>query len=265
MQNIFNAVLNTLFVSIPEETVWVVFVLILLKRKDLLDIYFWKENLKKIMIPVIPIAISINLMRYVLHFDNTLNFAIVEIMMCSLVILLIKNNNFLQEKINYIKIIFYVLIVDVIMNFTIECLYIMMLNTFTNLNIIIINNDVYMNILFSIFPRILQITIIGFFLYKDNVDSSIRFFELILKDKILSISLIVFISTLITIVYFVTRVILENHVFMKYEIIYQVIMNILITLIPIILTVSYILPIYHILAVNVKTKKSMENMFCDDF
>jgi len=252
VQNIFNAVLNTLFVSIPEETVWVVFVLILLKRKDLLDIYFWKENLKKIMIPVIPIAISINLMRYVLHFDNTLNFAIVEIMMCSLVILLIKNNNFLQEKINYIKIIFYVLIVDVIMNFTIECLYIMMLNTFTN-------------ILFSIFPRILQITIIGFFLYKDNVDSSIRFFELILKDKILSISLIVFISTLITIVYFVTRVILENHVFMKYEIIYQVIMNILITLIPIILTVSYILPIYHILAVNVKTKKSMENMFCDDF
>ena len=263
-EDIIKAILNTICNSSFEITCWLVGVLILLKRKDLLDIYSWKENLKKIMPPVIFIAISINLMRYVFHINNTLNFIIVECMMVYVTIYLIKNNNFLNEKINYVKIIFYVLIVDVIMNASIECLYVMMLKTFTNLNILTINNDVYINILLAIFPRIIQIIVVGFYLYKENIDSSIKFFELILKDKILSVSLIVFISTLIVIIYFVTRMVLVNDVLIKYEIFYQVIMNILATLIPIILTVSFIIPVYHLLVLNVKKNKSIENMFDDN-
>lgn len=265
LQSIIDALLNTIFVSVPEELVWVVFSLILLKRRDLLDIYFWKENLIQIMIPVLPVAVSINLMRYILHVDNIINFIIIEVMMCSLMCYLIKRNNIVNEKIKYIKIILYVILVDIGMNFVVECLYALLLMTFTHMNILVINNNIFMNITLSLFPRAIQIIIISFYLYKKNIESDIKFLELILRDKVLSISLIGFIAALITVIYFITRVILENDILLRYAIVYQVIMNILIILIPIILIISFITPIYHLLAKNIKDKKTVENMFDDNF
>jgi len=264
LQNIINATLNCIFVSVPEELVWVICSLILLKRRDLLDIYRWKRNIKELLIPVIPVAISINIMRYILHINNTINFIVIEVMICSLMIYLIKRNNFLDEKINYIKIIFYVILVDIVMNFAVESLYLLLLMMFTHLNILVVNSNVFTNIIISIFPRTIQIIIIVFYLYKKNIDSNIKFFELILKDKILSISLTSFILTLTVAFYVITRYVLKNNIFEKYIIIYQVIMNVLIISIPLILVVSLITPIYHLLVKNIDAQKTMDNMFFDD-
>lgn len=105
LQSVINAVLNTIFVSIPESIISVLFILFLLKRNDLLDVYRWQYNLKQIMIVVLPIAVSVNLMRYILHTNNLAIFLITEVMLILLMIFIIKKNNVLQEKINYLKVI----------------------------------------------------------------------------------------------------------------------------------------------------------------
>jgi len=166
MQNIINAVLNTIFVSIPESIVWVVFILLLLKRRDLLDFYLWKENLKQIMIPVIPVSISINLMRYILHIDRLTNFIIIEIMMSCLIIYLVKKNNFLNEKINYFKIIFYVVLADFVMIITTEGLCALIIISMLHMTIDQINNNILLNIILSFLPRTIQILLISFCMYK---------------------------------------------------------------------------------------------------
>lgn len=263
--DVFNAVMNTVFVSIPECLVWIICILAILKRRDLLDIYRWKQNVKELMIPVLPVAITVNIMRYILHTNSLLMFLITEVMMCLLVIYLIKRNNFLNEKISYIKIILCVVFVDIIINGAVECLYALLLVIFMHLNITLINNNIYQNIILSLFPRAIQIIIIVFYLYKKNIDSNIKFFELIIKDKILSISLTTFIITLTIAFWIIVRFVLENSVFIKYMMIYQIIMNLLIISIPIILIISFLTPIYHLLVKNIDIQKATENMFGDDF
>jgi hypothetical protein len=167
-QSIINAVLNTIFVSVPESLVWLIFILILLKEKNLLDVYFWKENLRKFMIVCLPIAISINTMRYILHVDNLVNFIIIEVMMCSLVIYLIKKNNFLNEKLNYFKIIFYVILADFIVIVTTEGICVLALTYLLNMTIEQINNNILLNIMLSILPRVFQVLLISFALYKQS-------------------------------------------------------------------------------------------------
>jgi hypothetical protein len=54
MQIVYNALLNCLLVSIPEEFIITSIVLIALNRIDLLDIHRWKRNIKLLSIPILP-------------------------------------------------------------------------------------------------------------------------------------------------------------------------------------------------------------------
>lgn len=263
MQNLINATLNTIFVSIPEEFVWVVFTLILLKRWDLLDIYRWKYNLKQIMIPVIPVAIAINLMRYVLHINSLVNFITIEIMMCCLVIYLIKKNNFLQEKINYIKIILSVLLADFIIILMTEIISVLSIVFIFNLNINEINNNVVFNIVLSILPRILQILIITYCIYKQNAGKMINHIEVISKNKILSVSTAVFIFTVVITIVVFARFIYGMQYLSNYILITKLLLLILLVLIPVILISSYFISICNLLYENSKLQREKENIYDD--
>ena len=262
MQSITNAVLNTIFVSIPETLVWCVFVLILLKRKDMLDIYLWKENLKQIILIVsLPVSISINLMRYILHVDNLVNFITIEIMMCSLIIYMIRKNNFLNEKLNYIKIIFYVILADFIVIITTEGLCVLIVTLILNMTIEQINNNICLNICISILPRVFQILIISFCLYKQSFGKMINCVELILKNKILTISMVIFLFTVGLSNYFLQRFIISTHYLNQYILYVQIFFIILLILMPVILITSYIVSIVNLLLENSKLQVQKDNIY----
>lgn len=263
MQSIINAVLNTVFVSIPEGIVWVVFILILLKRKDMLDVYFWKQNLKQIMIPVLPVAISINLMRYILHVDNLINFITIEIMMCSLVIYMIKKNNFLNEKLNYIKIILFVILADFIIIVTTEGLCVLTIVYVLKMTIEQINNNILLNIMLSILPRVLQVLIISFCLYKQSVGKMVNCIELIIKNKVLTISMIIFLFTVLVSNHLFQRFIIDIQYLNKFVLVTKLGLTLLMILIPVVIIVSYIVSVFSLLLEKSKLIQEKENIYND--
>jgi len=263
MQNIINAVLNTIFVSIPESIVWVVFILILLKRRDMLDVYFWKENLGRIMIPALSVAISINLMRYILHVNNLVNFIVIEIMMSCLIIYIIKENNFLNEKNNYIKIILYVILADFIIIITTEGICILIVTYILHMTIEQINNNIFLNIILSILPRVFQILLIVFCLYKQSVGKMINCVELILRNKVLTISMILFLFTVVISNFIFGRYIIAMQFLNNYILAIKIIFIVLVLLIPVIMITSYIISIYNLLLENSKLQKEKDNIYDD--
>lgn len=260
IQNIVNAVLNTMFVSIPETTIWVIAVLFLLKRSDLLDVYRWKRNLQQVMIVAIPPAIMINLMRYILEVNNLINFIIVEIMMVLLITYIIEKNNILQEKINYLMIIVYVLLADFILIITTEGLLGLVVILILNMSIETINNNILLNIVLSFIPRIIQVLLISVCIYKQNVGEMINYIELILKNKILSISMGIFLTTVIISNFILGRFVIAMNYLNSYIISVKILFTCLMILIPVIMIGSYILSIYNLLWINIKTQKEKDNM-----
>jgi hypothetical protein len=260
MQSVINALLNTLFVSIPESLISVLFIFFLLKRNDLLDIYRWKTNLKSIMIIVLPVATSVNIMKYILSINNLTIFITTEIMMIMLIIFTIKKNNVLQEKVNYLKIIIYVLISDFILIITTEGLLGLIVIQILGMSVETINNNIYLNIILSFIPRVLQVLLISFCIYKQNVGKMINYIELILKNKILSISMSVFLITIIISNFILGRFIIAMNYLNNYIISIKILLTVLMILIPVIIISSYIISIYNLLWINVKLQKEKDNM-----
>lgn len=265
VQSVINAVLNTIFVSIPESIISVLFILFLLKRNDLLDVYRWRYNLKQIMIVVLPIAISVNLMRYILHTNNLAIFIITEMMLILLMIYIIKKNNVLQEKINYLKIIIYVLLADFILIITTESLCVLVTTTILNTTIEAVNENIWLNIVLSIIPRSLQILFISLCIYKQNVGSIVNYIELILKNKVLSISMGIFLITVIISNVILQRFIIGMNYLNHYIMIIKVSLTVLLILIPLIMICSYTISVCNLMWINIKTQKEKENMLNDAY
>jgi hypothetical protein len=261
--DIFNAVMNTIFVSIPESVLWILFVFFLMKRNDLLDVYRWQYNLKQIMIAAIPVSISINVMRYILHVNNLINFIIIEIMMIILIVYIIKKNNFLNEKISYLKIVIYVMLADFIMIFTTEGLLGLIIIQMLHMSIDVINNNIGLNITLSLIPRTVQILLISLCIYKQNVGKMINYVELILRNKILSISMSVFLITVIISNFILQRFVMATNYLDHYIMSIKIALIVLMIIIPIIMIGSYIFSIYNLLWINIKTQKEKDNMLND--
>lgn len=261
--DVFNAVMNTIFVSVPESFISVLFVLVLLKRNDLLDIYRWQYNIGQIMHVVLPIAISVNLMRYILHINNLTIFITTEIMLILLMIYVLKKNNFLQEKINYLKVIIYVLLTDFILIITTEGLLGLIVIQILDMTIEQINNNIFLNIVLSFVPRTIQILLISLCIYKQNIGQMVNHIELILKNKVLSISMIVFFIMVILSNHILHRFIIGMNYLDNYIISIKILLTILMILIPVIMIGSYILSICNLLWININTQKEKDNMLND--
>lgn len=259
IQSVINAILNTIFVSIPESIISVLFILFLLKRNNLLDIYRWKNNLKQIMIVVLPIAISVNLMKYILHINSLTIFITTEIMMILLMIYILKKNNILQEKINYLKVVVYVLLADFILIVTTEGLLGLIVIQVLGISIETINNNIFLNIILSLIPRTIQILLISLCIYKQNVGQMINYIELILENKVLSISMSIFLITVIISNYILGRFIVVDYL-NGYIISMKILFACLIFLIPVIIISSYIVSVYSLLWINTKIQKEKDNM-----
>lgn len=262
MQNVINLVLNTLFVSIPEETVWVIFTLIFLKRFDLLDKYRWKENIRWIMIPVIPTAIITNIFRYIIHVPQLAMFIIAQAIFYSLMIYIIKESTFIEHKPPYLKVLLYAFLSNIII-FVTEVIYVPLVLGIIQKTIAELNADIYLNILFSTPSRILQIIIIAFLLYGYSKNKECDIFKNIIKDKTIAIVSLVFLGVVLIVILFVVVFIGQSKLLIDLSVYLQVIIGVLMVVIPTIIICLYFIPINYLLSKIHNMQKSYQNMFND--
>jgi hypothetical protein len=153
-------------VSMFEELVWVIFTIIFLKRFDLVDYRRWKENLKWLLIPVLPTAISINLFTYVIP-----NFILKFVISYSILILLINyilvKTDILDCKIKWYKILIGSGFGMIIITIT-ELIYIPLTLYFFHKTMGLLNNDMGLKFIISLPAKVFQLLLIGFIIYKNN-------------------------------------------------------------------------------------------------
>ena len=262
--NYIDAILDTIFTSIPESCITVIVVLILLKKRNLIDIYFLKESIRNVMLPAIPTVILNSILQYLLHYNHFEKFIITEILMCIMIIYLIKINSILNEEINYIKIITYVVLVDFAMIFLMEGFYAIIVTLVLDKNINEINSDTWLNILLSLFPRLIQILFLALYFYKNSFEKKISYIEIIFKNKVLSISTMIFFMSILFSGFIIVGFLTETNILKQYKLIMQIATSILVLLLPSILVSSYIISVCNLINNNIKLQKEKEILYGDD-
>jgi len=265
IHNIVNALLNVIFVCLPEEAVWLVATLITLKRFDLLDKYMWKQNIKWLSIPIFSTSIIIGLFKYIIIVPRIfMTFsAILTIYLSIIYILKIPENNILNEKIPYLKTLFYVLINFVVLVILVESLYYPILLSFIKESINQINDVWYMNILLSLPGKVIQYFIIIFILFIQNQKTYIEIMKSIFSERKISIVIMIFTSILILFWIMLIDIFGNYKILSLFKIYQQIMLNILLLIVPSILLIlmTYLIILF-VEKVN-KLEMSHRNMFND--
>jgi len=261
MHDITNALLNFLLVSVSEEFVWLLITLILLKRFDLLDKYRWKSNILNFLIPILPTAFYINLSRYILHMPRMIILFGSIIMFYSLTLYIIKKNSFIDEKLPYLKTLLFVFIGILIIAIT-EVIYVPIILHIIKQPISGINQNVLMNFMFSIPSRVFQILFIVTMLYKYN---ETKLFSNIVKDKVLLITTVLFLSIILLTMFVVAKMIYDYCLIQNYSLYIQILIGVGISTVLTLITFFYLIPINYLFNKLFLLNKSHQNMFDDDY
>ena len=268
-ESITNAIMNFLLVSLPEESIWLISTLVLMKRFDLLDKYMWREKIKWLALPVFLSSISINFLKYIIVAPRLVISisAILTIYVGIIYILKAPENNILNEKIPYIKIFFYVLSSFAVLIVLVECLYSPIILTYVEKSIIEINSVWTMNFLLSTPARLIQLFMIIILLSLQNRKVYLNIMQSIFSDNKISLTIIIFISTLIIFWTLLINIFGNYKILSQYGFNEQILFSILLFLVPSILLILMIyLVILFIEKIN-KMQKSHQNMienFDDD-
>ena len=258
-QNIMNAVLNFLSISLFEELGWVLLILIFLGRFDLLDRYMWRCSIKWIFLPVILTSISINIFIYIIPNFILKFFVSLIIMYCSINYILIKTDP-LDEKIKWYKILISI-ILSIVMMTSAEIIYLPIMLQYVNQPIEILNNNMLLKFIVSLPAKTFQILLI-YFMYKKHSQSK-KYVSNILKDRILSLVTISFTGLILFALTCVVKIVIGSEMIGKYSIQTQMIISVLITVVPTILIFLYILPINYLLSKLFRVQQSYQQLYDD--
>lgn len=262
MSNILSAVLNTVFVSIPEEFVWVVLTLILLKRFDLLDIHRWKENIKWILIPVIPTVIVTNVLKY-FNLPRVAWFVSCSIIIYTLLIYIVKKTDTEECFSSSLKVIICSFIASFIIMIT-ESIYCPIVLSILDTSISEVNSNIVLNVILSSPSRLFQGLLIVYILHRRNTVAQLPLFKTIINDKVLLLITAVFFIIMFVSMYLLISVVGDYNVFKAYSIYLQMLVSILIVCIPTLIIFIYTVPISYLANKIVVLNKSHVNMFNDE-
>ncbi len=261
MSNVVNEMLKMITVSLPEEFIWVVTCLVLLKRFDLLDKYRWEESLKWIMIPVLLSTLSINILKYVNAPRIIISLtAVLTIYIGIIYILKSPKINIINEKIPYLKTFLFVLLVAVLI-ILIESIYLPFFIVYIKKSITEINNSWSISFLLSIPARLIQFAIILLILSIQNRKTYSFIIQSIFSEKKISLTIISFVSILIVFWVVLIDIFGNYNVLSQFNLSYQILLDVLLFVIPSILLVLMIyLVVLFIEKIN-QLQKSHQNMF----
>jgi len=192
MQELANAILHLILVSIPEELFLTIMTLIFMKRFDMLDIQMWKLNFKSIMIPVLPVAIMINISRYVVvTYQPVMMIATIALFYIILVYILKQNSHAFSFR-DYKKILmslsFSFFILGLMESVTIPLILFLL-----NKSLTVINDSTMWNFIATVPSRVLEFLFVGFSIVKHNNVAKIKMFDEICKNNFLLFSVTFFV------------------------------------------------------------------------
>lgn len=190
-QSVVNALLNFIFVSIPEEIFLVAMTLIFIKRFDLLDIRMWKQNLKWLIIPILPVSLMITIFKYIFVIPRPFMTIINLIIFYILMTFILRKNSFEFNKKDYWNLLLGFSLSFVVLG-VLEGLTAPVLLYLFNQPLDILNKSFFWNFTLSIPSRTTEYLIVIFIIIKHNSTIKIRLFDMISKNNFLLISIILF-------------------------------------------------------------------------
>jgi hypothetical protein len=262
-QNVLNAILNFILVSIPEEAFIVVMTLILLKRFDLLDVRMWRQNLKWLMIPTLPVVFFINLFRYVIIIPRSLASLITYILMILLILYIVLKNSYLFKKMIIFKVFIFTTLSFAIVGL-IELAYYPIVLSILDKPIEYFNNIIILNFLLSIPTRVIQLCIILFITTKKNNEVKVNLFDTILKNKVFTNSFITMLVLIISVIMYATKLLMINNILLNMNIIDQLFIVVILTSTPIILVTWFLMFVNYLLKKEKQIQQTYENLIIQD-
>ena len=257
MQSIASALLNTILVSIPEEMFLAVMTLIFLKRFDMLDLKMWKYNLRLILIPVIPTALVINILRYLIFVPKPI---IMLISILSLYILI----TYITKSNNYLKTMIYLTLSIVIWG-TLENITCPVLLFLIEKPLDLFLSNVLWNFVLSIPSRVIGYVIIIYIIIKNNNPINVRLFDIIVKQKLYSrILLFLTISFNVVSVYIIKLITCNKILEGKITLIGKIIISELILVFPVIIIFLMVLLINDLICKERSIRQTYENLVIQD-
>jgi hypothetical protein len=231
-----KAILNTLLVGIPEETVWVIFTLMMLGRFDIIDIHRFKENFKWLLIPIIPTTIYLNLCIYVFQTPRPIKALGALIIGVFLVKYIINRNPIKDENKKHmtIKVIIFSFLGVIALTIT-ESVYQLVFMFIVDKDINFINNNISYNFSMSIPSRILQLLIIYSVYQNEKYHLSIKQINDVFKSKSILIATLIFVIFVILSLLFVMIMLINYNILNHISLVSQAIIAILLSLIPTVL------------------------------
>lgn len=264
LHNVMNALLNTILVSVPEEFFLVVMTLIFIKRFDLLDIRMWRQNIKWITIPVLPVAIMINIFRYIIVIPRPMMTIVNLILFYILMVYILRNNSYEFGKKEYRKLLvgfsLSFIIWGILESATVPIILFLMKKPLE-----FFNQNIMWNLMLSIPSRIFAFILITYLIVKHNNIMKIKVFEVISRNHFLLTSIVSFaiISNIIS-VYILkligTNRILEN----KMSLIEQMFITMGVIIFPAIILFWMLLLINYLLVKERQIQQTYKNLVIQD-
>lgn len=263
MNNVANALLNMILVSIPEETFIVVMTLIFLKRFDLLDVRMWRHNIKWIVIPVLPMVIMINVLRYIVIIPKPTITLMGYILMNILMIYIMVKNSYEGKKKLILKTILFTFLSFVIVVLA-ESIYIPITLSLVDKPIAYFNNNVFYNFMLALPGRVFEYSICAYIVVKKNNYINIDMFNSIIKSRFLYVSFLTLIIFSNAFILYFTKLIGFDNILQNLRIIEQLIIIVISISFPIVSITLFLLIINFFLVRQKQIQQTYESLVIQD-
>jgi len=264
MQGVTNALLNFILVSVPEELFLTVMTLIFLKRFDMLDIRMWRHNLKWIMIPVIPVAVLINLFRYIVTIPKPTATIIDGIIFYILILLIIKKNSYNFNSKDFLRILLCIalslIILGILENSTYPVIMFLIDKPFEYFK-----NNILWNFLLVFPSRIFEYIILFYLIVKQNSVIKTKLFESIICNRLyFKVVIFLAISFDILSVYLVKLIVYNKILDDKVSLLEKVLISEVTLIFPVVIIFVFVLLINDLILKQRQIQQTYENLVDQD-
>lgn len=255
-----NIILNTIFVSIPEEFFWVMFIYIMMGEFDhwkdpANNKFFYKEDYVRVFVPVITASILSNILRYSGVDNNIVSLVTIFVLFFSIVLFGDIFNN--SGALKWIGKVFLFLVLGLAVIFLCESLYIPLILYGTGIELRDLNNDVLKNVLVSLPSRLLQYLILIFIVARKRSLGVIDIKKLLIDNKWIfgSFSFLLFFHIIFMV--FMTKLIAVERLLISLQFSIRLIAIIIISAFPLINIISFIIIAYQMKKTEHKKKQAV--------
>jgi len=182
LENIIYCALSCIFITIPEDIFLIILTLRFMGRKEMLDLYNIKENLISILKIVIPSALSLNLLNFIIMTPTSINKIISYTMLYLLLVYILKKKSFIEYPKLYQKAFLY-FILSILVIIAIEIITLPIIFKLVNKTYKEIQVNYYLVIICSLSSRIINLIILFTIFMKKNSKFQISIGNYIFNNK----------------------------------------------------------------------------------